>query len=380
MNDRIYLSPPHMGVDERQLLLEAFDSNWIAPVGPQLDSFERDMAARLGARRAVGISSGTAALHLALRVLGVGPGDMVVVPSLTFVATANAVTYVGAEPVFVDSSPDTWTVSPELVFDQLAGAARHGRPPKAVVAVDIYGQCADYKMLREACAPYDVHLLEDAAEALGSTYRGRPAGNLADIGVLSFNGNKIITTSGGGMVVSDNDLVADEVRYLATQAKDPVPYYEHRTVGYNYRLSNLLAAIGRGQLRVLDERVEVRRRNRAQYEAALKGIAGLELMPLAPYGISNCWLTCILIDPETLRVTPEQVRQRLDELGVESRPLWKPLHLQPAYRSARVCGGGVCEDLYRRGLCLPSGSSLTDAQRERVIEGVLSMIPVGLRP
>jgi dTDP-4-amino-4,6-dideoxygalactose transaminase len=369
-----------MGVEERQLLLEAFDSNWIAPVGPQLDSFEREMAVRLGARRAVGVSSGTAALHLALRVLGVGPGDVVLVPSLTFVATANAVTYVGAEPVLVDSSPDTWTVSPELVAEQLADATRHGRPPKVVVAVDIYGQCADYQMLREVCASYDARLLEDAAEALGSTYRGRPAGNVADIGVLSFNGNKIITTSGGGMLVSDSDQIADEVRYLATQAKEPVPHYEHRTVGYNYRLSNLLAAIGRGQLRVLEERVEARRHNRARYEAALKGIPGLELMPLAPYGVSNCWLTCILVDPEILGTTPEQVRRRLEELDIESRPLWKPLHLQPAYRSARVCGGGVCEDLYRRGLCLPSGSSLTDAERGRVVEGVLSMIPVGMRP
>jgi dTDP-4-amino-4,6-dideoxygalactose transaminase len=380
VSDRVYLSPPHMGEAERQLLLDAFDSNWIAPVGPHLDAFEGEVATRLGARRAVAVSSGSAALHLALRVLGAGPGDAVLVPSLTFVASANAVRYVGAEPVFVDSSPDTWTIDPNLVADELATAARRGRLPKIVVAVDIYGQCADYQALRVACDRYEVLLVEDAAEALGSSYRGRPAGNLADVGVLSFNGNKILTTSGGGMLVCDDDRVADEVRYLATQAKDPVPHYEHRTVGYNYRLSNLLAAIGRGQLRVLDERVEARRHNRSCYEAALKGVPGLEFMPLAPYGVSNCWLSCLLIDPEILRITPEQVRQHLESLGIESRPLWKPLHLQPIFRSARTCGGAVCEALYRQGLCLPSGSNLTDAQRERVIDGLLSAIPPDLRP
>jgi dTDP-4-amino-4,6-dideoxygalactose transaminase len=369
-----------MGEAERQLLLDAFDSNWIAPVGPHLDAFEGEVATRLGARRAVAVSSGSAALHLALRVLGAGPGDAVLVPSLTFVASANAVSYVGAEPVFVDSSPDTWTIDPNLVADELATAARRGRLPKIVVAVDIYGQCADYQALRMACDRYEVLLVEDAAEALGSSYRGRPAGNLADVGVLSFNGNKILTTSGGGMLVCDDDRVADEVRYLATQAKDPVPHYEHRTVGYNYRLSNLLAAIGRGQLRVLNERVEARRHNRSCYEAALKSVPGLEFMPLAPYGVSNCWLSCLLIDPEILRITPEQVRQHLESLGIESRPLWKPLHLQPVFRSARTCGGAVCETLYRQGLCLPSGSNLTDAQRERVIAGLLSAIPPDLRP
>jgi dTDP-4-amino-4,6-dideoxygalactose transaminase len=319
-------------------------------------------------------------MHLALRLLGAGPGDLVLVPSLTFVASANAVSYVGAEPVFVDSSPDTWTIDPDLVADELAGAARRGRLPKIVIAVDIYGQCADYRALREACDRYDVLLVEDAAEALGSTYRGRPAGNLADVGVLSFNGNKILTTSGGGMLVCESDRLADEARYLATQAKEPVPYYEHRTVGYNYRLSNLLAAIGRGQLRVLDERVDARRHNRSSYEAALKDVPGLEFMPMAPYGVSNCWLSCLLIDSEILGVTPEEVRQRLESLDIESRPLWKPLHLQPAFSSARSCGGAVCEDLYRRGLCLPSGSNLTDAQRERVIAGLLSAIPADLRP
>jgi dTDP-4-amino-4,6-dideoxygalactose transaminase len=380
MIDRIHLSSPHMGETERQLLLDAFDSNWIAPVGPQLDAFEREMATRLGARRAVGVSSGTAALHLALRLLGVGPGDVVLVPSLTFVASANAVSYVGAESVFVDSSPDTWTIDADLVADELARSVHSGQLPKVVMAVDLYGQCADYQALREACERYEVRLVEDAAEALGSTYRGRPAGNLADIGVLSFNGNKIITTSGGGMLVCDGDHVADEARYLATQARDPVPHYEHRTVGYNYRLSNLLAAIGRGQLRGLDERVEARRQNRFHYEAALKGIPGLEFMPLAPYGVSNCWLSCLLIDPEVLRVTPEELRKHLESLNIESRPLWKPLHLQPAFRSARSCGGAVCEDLYRRGLCLPSGSNLTDVQRERVIAGLLSAIPAEVRP
>lgn len=356
------------------MLLGALDSNWLAPVGPAIEAFERDVAELLGVRRAVALSSGTAALHLAMRVLGVQEGDTVLLPSFTFVATANAVTYQGASPVFVDSDPTTWTIDPDLVADELSRSARRGRLPKAVVAVDIYGQCADYDALHRVCADYAVPLVEDAAEALGSTYRGCPAGGLGEAGVLSFNGNKIISTSGGGMFVTNDDSLADEVRYLATQARDDVPHYEHRVIGYNYRLSNLLAAFGRGQLLSLEERVKRRRDNYFFYQEALGALPGIALMPHADYGEPNCWLSCILIDREEFGVGPSEVRQHLDRQDIESRPVWKPMHLQPVYLGAIMLGGDVCLELYRRGLCLPSGSNLTEGDRERVVS-VLRSVP-----
>jgi dTDP-4-amino-4,6-dideoxygalactose transaminase len=367
-SDYIYLSPPHVGDIERKLLLEAFDSNWVAPVGPDLEAFERQAADYVGVGHAVALSSGTAALHLALMVAGVGAGDTVLVPSFTFAATANAVTYLGARPVFLDCSAHTWNVDPDLVEAEI----RRQRPA-ALVTVDMYGQCADYDPLLAACDRYGVPLIEDAAEALGATYRGHAAGSFGRAGILSFNGNKIITTGGGGMLVTDDAALADRVRHLATQAREPAPHYEHTSIGYNYRLSNLLAAIGRGQLMMLDERMGLRRQTAAFYRAALADLPGVTFMPVADYGTPNNWLTCILVDADAFGATPEEIRVHLQARGIESRPAWKPMHLQPVYRDHEMRGGDVCADIFRRGLCLPSGSSLTDADRHRIVEAVRSV-------
>ena len=365
---RVFLSPPEVGPEERRMLLEAFDSNWIAPLGPDVDAFEAEFATRVGVANAVALSSGTAALHLALRQVGVGPGDEVLVPSFTFVATAAAVVYQGAVPVFVDCSPDTWTMDPGLVADELDRRAASGRLPAAVVTVDLYGQCCDYDPLEEACTRHGVPLVEDAAEALGATYRGRPAGSFGRMGVFSFNGNKIITTSGGGMLVTGSAEEAAHTRFLATQARDPFPHYEHTTLGYNYRLSNLLAAVGRAQLAGLDSRITRRRRIRARYEEALGGLDGLAFMPLADYGESNHWLTCVTIDPDRFGADRETVRLALESHDIESRPTWKPLHLQPVFASHEVLGGAVCAGIFDHGLCLPTGSALSEADQDRVTD------------
>ncbi|HUY66376.1 MAG TPA: aminotransferase class I/II-fold pyridoxal phosphate-dependent enzyme [Acidimicrobiales bacterium] len=370
---RIYLSPPEVGPVERQMLLDAFDSNWIAPTGPDLDAFERELAARVGVEHAVGLSSGTAALHLGLMLLGVESGDEVLVPSFTFVATAAAVAYLGATPVFVDSTASTWTIDPALVAEELAGRARRGRLPAAVVTVDLYGQCADYDALSSLCDEYDVPLVEDAAEALGATYRGRRAGSFGQAAVFSFNGNKIITTSGGGMLVSASGHLADQARHLANQARDPFPHYEHSVIGYNYRLSNLLAALGRAQLRGLDDRIERRKATHRAYESALGDLPGLRLMPVADYGEPNWWLTCVTIDPARFGTDREQVRLALEAVDIESRPTWKPLHLQPVFKGAPTVGGEVCATIFERGLCLPSGSALSEAELGRVVEVVRSV-------
>jgi dTDP-4-amino-4,6-dideoxygalactose transaminase len=368
---RIYLSPPHVGSEERRLLLEAFDSNWIAPLGPHVDAFEKELAEKVGAQHAAALSSGTAAIHLALQILGVGPGDEVITSSLTFSATANPIVYQGAAPVFVDSSRDTWNMDPGLLEEELASCSRRGKLPKAVIAVDLYGQCADLEPIAAACRRYRVPLVEDAAEALGATYKGRAAGTLGDFGIYSFNGNKIITTSGGGMLVSPRKDWIERARYLATQARDPAPHYQHSTIGYNYRMSNLLAAVGRGQLRVLDERVEQRRSNNASYRKALRNAGGIDFMPEAPYGRSNSWLTCITVDSAAFGASREDIRLHLEKLDVESRPVWKPMHLQPVFSGCRVRGGSVAEDLFEKGLCLPSGSNLSASEREMIATEVL---------
>lgn len=364
----LLLSPPDVGEEERKLLLEAFDSGWVAPAGPALAAFEEDVAARLGVRAAVALSSGTAALHLALQILGVGRGDTVLVPTLTFAATANPVTYLGATPVFVDCDPGTWTVDPGLVEEELEVRARQGEPPAAVVAVDLYGQCADYDRLAEACAHHGVPLLADAAESLGSTYRGRPAGALGVAAALSFNGNKIVTAGGGGMLVSDDEALVSRARHLATQARRPVPHYEHEDVGYNYRMSNLLAAVGRGQLRSLDAKVAARRATYDAYRRALADVPGVSMMPLAARGTSNCWLSCLTVDAEEFGASRDDVRAHLERHGIEARPTWKPMHRQPVFADHPRRGGAVADDVFGRGLCLPSGSQLTDADRTRVVE------------
>lgn len=364
----LLLSPPDVGAAERAALLQAFDSGWVGPVGPDLPAFERECAAVVGAGHAVALSSGTAALHLALRLVGVGPGDRVLVPSFTFVATAAAVTYLGAEPVFVDSDESTWTIDPDLVQAALDG--RSGPRPRAVVAVDVYGRCADYGRLEPMCAAAGVPLVTDAAESLGSTHRGRRAGSFGDVAVLSFNGNKIITTGGGGMLLTDDRARAERARHLATQAREPVPHYEHLEVGHNYRLSNLLAALGGAQLRGLEQRVASRRETYRRYAGALAGVPGFTMMPLDPHGEPNCWLSCALVDPEVAGTDPQRLCAELAAVGVEARRTWKPLHLQPAFRGASVLGGAVSEELFARGVALPSGSRMGQAEVDRVVGAV----------
>jgi dTDP-4-amino-4,6-dideoxygalactose transaminase len=364
---RVFLSPPDVGEEERRLLLDAFDSNWIAPLGPHVDAFEADMAERIGVAGALALTSGTAALHLGLLLLGVGPGDDVLVPTQTFVATANVVTYLGARPVLVDSHPDTWTLDPGLVAAELDERAGTNRRPRAVVTVDLYGQCADYDPLLAACAEYGVPVLADAAEALGATYGGGAAGSFGAAGVFSFNGNKIITTSGGGMLVSHDAALIDRARYLSTQARQPVVHYEHTDIGFNYRLSNLLAAVGRGQLRGLDQKVARRGAINAAYRAGLADLPGISFLPDAPYGAPNHWLTCIRVDRAAFGASHTDIGAALEAQDIEARPTWKPLHLQPVYADAEILGGAVSAAIYDEGLCLPSGSSLEAADLDRIV-------------
>jgi pyridoxal phosphate-dependent aminotransferase EpsN len=375
---RIYLSPPHMGEDERRMLLEAFDSNWISTVGPEVNGFERDIVELLACGHAAALSSGSAALHLALILLGVGPGDEVLCSDLTFAASANAVAYQGATPVFLDSDRATWNLDAALLAEELDERARRGALPRAVIAVDLYGQCADYEPILAACIRHGVPLIEDAAEALGATYRGAPAGTFGALSVFSFNGNKIITTSGGGMLVSQRADWIDRARALASQARDPFPHYEHSAIGYNYRLSNLLAAIGRAQLRRLPERVDRRRAINAFYRQALGDLDGLEFMPEAPYGRSTFWLTCLTVDPARFGATAEDIRRHMESRQIEARNVWKPMHLQPVFRDAPCRGGAVSADLFARGLCLPSGSNMTDEDLARVVDAFRS-VPRGRR-
>jgi len=364
--NRVFLSPPHLSGLEEQYVANAFATNWITPLGPHVDEFEKEFAAAIGAEHAVALSSGTAAVHLALLLAGVGPGDEVLVSTLTFVASVNPIVYLGATPVFIDSDRASWNMDPALLEEALDVRARRGRLPRAVVVVHLYGQSADLDAIAAVCARYGVALIEDAAEALGATYRGRAPGTTGITGVFSFNGNKIITTGGGGMLVSaDRSLIA-HARKLATQARDPAPHYEHSEMGFNYRLSNVLAAIGRGQLRVLSDRVAARRRNFAFYSAALGDMPGIEFMPEAPWGTHTRWLTTLTIDPDDFGADTETVRLALEAEGIEARPVWKPMHLQPLYAHAPVVGGAIANDLFARGLCIPSGSNLTEIDRERV--------------
>ncbi len=374
--ERIYLSPPDMTDAERSALLAAFDSGWVAPVGPDLTAFEAEMCAVLGleAGCAAALSSGTAALHLGMRLAGVGPGDEVWTSTMTFAATANAVTYQGAVPVFVDADAATWQMDPAALEAGLATAAAQGRLPAAVVPVDLYGQACDYDRILAACDAHGVPVVEDAAEGLGTTYRGRAAGTFGLAGALSFNGNKLITTSGGGMLLSrDPDLVA-RARHLATQAKEPALHYEHVETGYNYRLSNLLAALGRAQLARVPDLIARRRAVRERYETALADVPGVSFMPQAAYGEVNHWLTCILLDPTVITTSPHEVCAAMGQQEIEARPLWKPMHRQPVFAGHRLLTApghegeaAVADDLFARGVCLPSGSVMTEAQQDRVV-------------
>ncbi|MPY93477.1 MAG: aminotransferase class I/II-fold pyridoxal phosphate-dependent enzyme [Acidimicrobiia bacterium] len=367
---RIYLSPPDVGDLDRKMLLEAFDSGWIAPNGPDVDAFELEFASCVGAAHAVALSSGTAALHLALDVLGVGPGDDVLVSDLTFVATANAVLYRGARPTFIDSDEASWNLDPDLLAEEMGRRAARGRLPAAVIVVDIYGQCADYDRILPVCREHGVPVIEDAAEALGATFGADNAGALGDLGAFSFNGNKIITTSGGGMLVGDDEASIARARYLSTQAREPAPHYEHQVMGYNYRLSNLLAGLGRAQVATLEQRVETRRRTNERYREALGRVPGIDFMPEAAYGRPTHWLTVVTVDPARFGATAEDVRVHLQALGIESRPAWKPMHLQPLFAAAPTLGGAVSERLFRTGLCLPSGSNLSANDLALVVDAM----------
>lgn len=366
--DRIYLSPPHVGPEELEYIHQAFDANFIAPMGPQLAEFERRFCELTGYRYCLAVTSGTAAMHLALRMAGVGQDDVVVASTLTFIGSVTPATFQGADLHFIDSNAATWNMDPELLDRALVALQSHGRRVGAVIPTDIYGQCADYDELLSVCNGRGVPLIVDAAESVGATYKGRHAGYGAKAAIYSFNGNKIITTGGGGLLASDDMAFIEEARRLSQQARDNAPHYEHSTIGYNYRMSNIAASIGLGQLDKLDGFVDRLREISRYYEAALGDLPGLSFMPEAPYGRSNRWLTVMLVDEEAFGAAPEAIRKALDAENIESRPMWKPMHLQPVFmeKGYGCTGGAVSEDLFRRGLCLPSGTALTEADLKRV--------------
>jgi len=367
MNKRIFLSPPHMGGEELDFIRDTFSSNYIAPVGPQIDAFELEFAEMVGAKYATAVSSGTAALHLLLRYVGVGLGDEVICSTFTFVASVNPIMYQGGTPVFIDSDLVSWNMDPVLLTTELEKRAAEGQLPKVVVLVHLYGQSADIDPIKEACDKYNVPLIEDAAEALGAKYKGKTPGTFGKAGFYSFNGNKIITTSGGGMIVSDDEVLIEKVRFWATQARDNAVHYEHTEIGFNYRMSNVLSAIGRGQLRVLTERVAGKRRIFDQYRESLSDLPGVNFMPEPDFANSTRWLTCLTIDPEKAGIDRDVVIQKLEQNNIEARPTWKPMHLQPLFRGYDIVGGSVAENLFKYGLCLPSGTKMTESDLEYII-------------
>ena len=368
---RIYLSPPHMGGYEEQFVKDAFDSNWIAPLGPNVDAFEKEVAEYVGAEGAVALSSGTAAIHLALKLVNVGQGDVVFCSTFTFAASANPIIYQGATPVFIDSEPESWNMSPNALKHAFEDAERAGKLPKAVIVVNLYGQSSDMDIILDICKDYGVPVIEDAAESLGATYKGKASGTLGKYGIYSFNGNKIITTSGGGMLVSDDIEGLEKARFWASQSRDPAVHYQHSRIGYNYRLSNILAGVGRGQLRVLDERVVMRGAIFDRYRRALSKIPGVLFMPEASFGISTHWLTALTIDQQLCGVSVSNVIDALGKEDIESRPVWKPLHLQPLYSRCSYYPHSfesISDRVFESGICLPSGSSMSENDQERVIQ------------
>tara|TARA_R110000796_G_scaffold71409_5_gene162179 strand:- start:46640 stop:47776 length:1137 start_codon:yes stop_codon:yes gene_type:complete len=372
--ERIWLSSPHMGGNELKYVKEAFDTNWIAPLGPNVDHFEKELGEYLGINHVAALSSGTAAIHLALMLLGVKSGDEVIAQSFTFCGTTNPILYLGATPVLVDSEYDTWNLDPVLLEEAILDKIKKGKRPKAVIMVHLYGMPAKMKQILEVCSRYEIPLIEDAAEALGSTIDGRKAGTFGDMGILSFNGNKIITTSGGGALVSNNTQWIDKSRFLATQARDEEAHYEHTELGYNYRMSNILAGVGRGQLEVLDGHVLKRRAVNTFYREHLS-IEGITFQSeTSDKDFSNYWLTSVKIEPEVLGVDREEVRLELWKSNIETRPLWKPMHLQPLYNNCPYYGNGVSDELFTKGLCLPSGSNLTMVELERVVKAIKGFI------
>jgi dTDP-4-amino-4,6-dideoxygalactose transaminase len=367
----IYLSPPHMSGLELEYIKKVFETNYIAPLGPMVDAFEAEFSKKTGINYSLAVSSGTAALHLALRVIGVEAGDEVIASTLTFIGSITPIIFQGARPVFIDSNPESWNMDVDLLAEDIEMSRQRGKLPKAVIPTDLYGQCADMDRILEICEPYDIPVISDSAESLGSIYKDRSAGTGAKAAIFSFNGNKIVNTSGGGMLVSDDKELIYTARFLSQQARDDAPHYEHSQIGYNYRMSNVLAAIGMAQLKILDERVEAKRRIFNYYKDALGEIKGIEFMPEVSYGRSNRWLTVILITPEEFGVDRETIRLTLEDNGIESRPVWKPMHIQPVFEGCRIRGGMVSEDFFARGLCLPSGTAMTDNDLDRIISVIL---------
>lgn len=375
MNTKIWLSSPHMGGKEQAYVQEAFDTNWVAPLGPNVNGFEQDLSLFLGeGYHVAALSSGTAGLHLGLVLLGVQAGDEVICQSMTFSASANPIAYVGAIPVFVDSEKDTWNMSPELLEVAIKDRMEKGKKPKAIIPVHLYGMPAKMHEIMAIANKYDIPVLEDAAEALGSSINGRMCGTFGQLGVLSFNGNKIITTSGGGALVSKNADMIKEARFLSTQARDEAPHYQHSKIGYNYRISNLCAGVGRGQMEVLEQRIAQRRAVYAQYESRLKGAKGISFVDEPQGYFSNRWLSALLVDPAQAGFTREDLRLALDKENIESRPLWKPMHMQPVFSSYAFYGDGTCEKLFENGLCLPSGSNMSDADMDRIFAVIDALV------
>ena len=366
---RIFLSPPHMGGQELEFVHQAFESNYIAPLGEHVDAFEQELCEATGAAHAAVLSSGTAAIHLALVILGVGPGDEVMCQDLTFAASVNPVVYQGANPVLIDSEPDTWNMDPELLRRAVKKSLKHGIKPKAIIAVHLYGMPAHMHEIMSISKEFNMPVIEDAAEALGSSLNDERCGSLGHMGVLSFNGNKIITTSGGGALLSNDSGLIEKALFLATQARDPAPHYEHSQVGYNYRMSNVLAAIGRGQIRVLDERIQARRNNHEFYLKHLGEFPGISILHEPEGFFSNRWLTTIFVEPkETGGINREDIRLALEEENIESRPVWKPMHMQGVFQGFRFYESGISEEVFEKGLCLPSGSNMTEEDFERIFE------------
>lgn len=377
MRKRIYLSPPHMGEAEMGYIKEAFETNWIAPLGPNVDAFEREICQYVGGKCGLALSTGTAAIHLALKYFGVGSGDLVFCSSLTFIGSCNPIAYLGATPIFIDSEKDSWNMSPVALQKAFDWAEKENKMPKAVIIVDLCGQSAKYNLLIPICKKYNVPVIEDAAEALGASYDGQHCGTFGDIGIFSFNGNKIITTSGGGMVVSNDKKAMDKIRFWSTQAREPVSHYEHKEIGYNYRLSNICAGIGRGQLEVLDEKIKRRKKLFKRYEEAFRETA-LIPMPIMEKGEPNYWLSVFYID-EKGGFNPQELIKELEKFNIESRSLWKPMHLQPVFEGSRYFKDkeDLCPRLFDRGICLPSGNSLTDIEQEEIIDRIKSFVMGG---
>ncbi|MGG2014590.1 DegT/DnrJ/EryC1/StrS family aminotransferase [Bacillus sp. S10(2024)] len=375
---RIYLSTPHMSGNEQKFIQDAFDTNWIAPLGPNVDSFEKELASFVGARDAAAVSSGTAAIHLALRLLGVQKGDKVFCSSLTFIASANPIVYLGAEPVFIDSEPETWNMSPQALERALIDAHKKDKLPKAIITVNLYGQSAKMDEICSLSNQYNVPIIEDAAESLGSTYKGKASGTFGKFGIYSFNGNKIITTSGGGMLISDDIESLEKARFFATQARDVAPHYQHSEIGYNYRMSNILAGIGRAQLEVLEDRVKARRLIFERYYQELSNIQGFCFMPELENTHSNRWLTTLTIDEKETGLSIQSLLEALAKENIESRPVWKPLHMQPVFEGVEYYSHGenhnVSEQLFKTGICLPSSSNMTETEQQKVIQCIKSAL------